>query len=100
MTTISFAFDTLGHSKKLKLAGFTEPQAELQAETMAEVITDSLSVWQDLKEELGTVKHDLNELKHDVNALEYKLIFKLSGVMIATVGLFTGILGMFIKMMH
>ena len=43
-------FDTLKYSKKLREAGFTEQQAEIQAEALKELIEDKLATKQDLKE--------------------------------------------------
>jgi hypothetical protein len=37
------AFDTLAYAKKLKQAGVPEPQAEVQAEALAELVEDSSS---------------------------------------------------------
>ena len=52
-------FDTLAYSKKLKAVGFTEEQAEVQAETFAEIIDEKLATKQDLKELELRLKHDL-----------------------------------------
>lgn len=38
----SLAFDTLAYAKKLKQAGFTEQQAEAQAEILAEIVEERL----------------------------------------------------------
>lgn len=43
-------FDTLAYAKKLKSAGFTEDQAEIQAEALASIIDEKLATKQDLKE--------------------------------------------------
>jgi len=40
MTTITF--DTLSYAKKLKSAGFTDQQAEVQAEALADIINKEL----------------------------------------------------------
>jgi hypothetical protein len=45
--------------KKLKSAGFTEQQAEIQAEALAGIIEDRLATKQDLKELEIRLKHDL-----------------------------------------
>ena len=60
----ALVFDTLKYAKKLKAVGFTEEQAEVQAEELASVIKENLASKQDLKE------------------LEFRLTFKV-GVMIA-----------------
>lgn len=48
--TKSIPFDTLAYSKKLVAAGFTPLQAEVQAETMAELLNDQLVTKKDLLE--------------------------------------------------
>ncbi len=48
MATITF--DTLSYAKKLKSAGFTEEQAEIQAEAMKEIISTELVTKKDLAE--------------------------------------------------
>ena len=48
MATITF--DTLSYSKKLKAAGFTEQQAEIQAETLKEILGTELTTKKDLAE--------------------------------------------------
>ena len=46
----AIVFDTLAYAKKLKAVGFTEEQAEVQAEALSDLINDQLSTKQDLKE--------------------------------------------------
>ncbi len=52
-------FDTLAYAKKLKSAGFTDEQAEVQAEALAQIIDEKLATKQDLKELELRLKHDL-----------------------------------------
>ena len=46
----AMAFDTLAYSKRLIEVGVPQRQAEVQAETFAEIIDDQLTTKQDLKE--------------------------------------------------
>jgi len=46
----SGTFDTLAYAKKLKAAGFTEQQAEVQAEAIFEMIDEKLATKRDLRE--------------------------------------------------
>lgn len=46
MATITF--DTLSYAKKLKSAGFTEEQAEIQAQTLKEILGTELTTKKDL----------------------------------------------------
>ncbi len=55
----SILFDTLAYAKKLKAVGFTEEQAEVQAEELASVIDENLATKRDLKELELRLKHDL-----------------------------------------
>ena len=48
MATVTF--DTLSYSKKLKAAGFSEKQAEIQAETLKEILGTELTTKKDLAE--------------------------------------------------
>jgi hypothetical protein len=52
-------FDTLAYAKRLKAAGFTEDQAEIQTQALAEIIEERLATKQDLKELELRLKHDL-----------------------------------------
>ena len=44
----AITFDTLAYVKKLKAAGVPEKQAEVQAETFAEIIDEKVATKQDL----------------------------------------------------
>lgn len=46
----AITFDTLRYSQKMIKAGFTQQQAEMQAEAMAEIVDEKLATKQDLKE--------------------------------------------------
>ena len=65
MTTISF--DTLAYAKKLMAAGFTQQQAEVQAEALRDIIEDKLATKEDLKN------------------LELRLIIKVGAMMSASI---------------
>jgi predicted phage-related endonuclease len=60
MTTLTF--DTLAYSKKLRAVGFTEEQAEAQAETIINLMTEQLATKTDLKEVEAGLKRDIKEL--------------------------------------
>jgi hypothetical protein len=78
------SFDTLRYVKKLVAVGFTQPQAEVQAETMAEIIDDNLATKKDLEEIETSLKRDIKELdlkienvrsdlKRDIKELDLKI---------------------------
>ena len=60
MSTITF--DTLNFAKKLKEAGFSDQQAEIQAQALVQALAEHL---ERQKEELAT-KRDLAEAKSDI----------------------------------
>ncbi len=47
---MAFALDTLAYARKLREAGFSEQQAEGQAEALAAAMTDTLATKQDVRE--------------------------------------------------
>ena len=69
----STVFDTLQYAKKLKEAGVSEKQAEVQAEALAEVFTDRLATKEDINLLRRETKEDINllrrETKEDINLL-------------------------------
>ncbi len=69
-------FDTLAYSKKLKAAGFTEQQAEAQAETLAEVIETQIAT-----------KRDLQEISRDLKLMEQRIIIKLGSLIAASIAI-------------
>jgi len=71
----TISFDTLAYAKKLTAAGFTQQQAEVQAEALKEIIDERLAT-----------KHDIAVLKKDLKELELRLKYDLTlrmGVMLA-----------------
>ncbi len=66
------AFDTLAYAKKLKSAGFTQEQAEIQAEALVEIVEGRLAT-----------KEDIRDLRRDLKELEMRLTIRL-GALIAS----------------
>ena len=62
----SLAFDTLAYVKKLKAAGVPESQAEVQAETFAEIIDEKLATKRDLKEMELALRSDMAAVKSEI----------------------------------
>ncbi len=56
---LTATFDTLAYAKKLKAAGFTEQQAEIQAEVLSQIIEERLATKQNLDALELRLKHDL-----------------------------------------
>lgn len=76
----ALAFDTLAYSKKLVAAGFTQQQAEVQAETFAEIIDEHIATKQDLKEMEIALKRDMKEL-------ELRLTIRLGAMIAASIAI-------------
>jgi len=64
----ALTFDTLAYAKKLIAAGVSEKQAEVQAETFAEIIDEQIATKQDLKEMEIALKRDMKELELRIKA--------------------------------
>ncbi|MBF8273273.1 MAG: hypothetical protein HW380_2378, partial [Magnetococcales bacterium] len=66
----AMTFDTLAYAKKLKAVGFTEAQAEVQAETIVELMEERLAT----KLDIEVVRRDMKEmetgLKRDMKEME------------------------------
>lgn len=60
----AITFDTLSYSKKLREAGFTEKQAELQAQALAGIIDENLAT----KHDIELVRRDIKEMEASVKA--------------------------------
>ena len=69
-------FDTLAYAKKLKSAGFTEEQAEVQAEALADLIDEQLAT-----------KQDIREVQRDLKEMELRLIVRLGGIQAASIAI-------------
>jgi hypothetical protein len=62
-------FDTLMYAKRLKEAGFTETQAEVQAEAMKEIIDNQLAT-----------KQDILDLRREIKESENRIIIRLGSL--------------------
>jgi predicted phage-related endonuclease len=65
----AIAFDTLAYAKKLKKVGFTEEQAEVQAEALAQIIDERLATKQDIL----ALRRDMKEIEKSIKELETSL---------------------------
>jgi hypothetical protein len=70
MSTITF--DTHAYVKKLKAVGISEEQAEVQAQAIADLVTDRLVTKEDLERSL--------------KELEYRLIIRLGSMIVVAIG--------------
>ena len=67
---MAIALDTLAYARRLREAGFSDEQAEGQAQALAAAMTDTLATKQDLQEletrmdaRFAAIKQDLHELE-------------------------------------
>ena len=65
---MAVAFDTLAYARRLRQAGVPEEQAQVHAEALAAVVTETLATKQDLRE------------------LEYRLTLRLGAMLTVSVG--------------
>ena len=47
---MAVAFDTMAYARRLRQAGYSEQQAEVQAQALAAAVTETLATKQDLRE--------------------------------------------------
>lgn len=75
-------FNSLTYARKLKEVGFTESQAEVQAEALASIVESELASARDLKETEAALKRDIKDvetaLKRDIKEVEARLEAKLA----------------------
>ena len=91
---MAILFDTLEYARRLRQAGFSEQQAEGQAQALAAVMTDSIATKQDLRElELRIdARFDQQEavfearLDARLSDLERRLTLRMGGIMVAGIG--------------
>lgn len=94
---MAIALDTLAYAKRLREAGFTEAQAEGQAQALAAAMTDSLATKQDLHElqarmearfETVGARFDIVATHFDASLadLERRMTMRLGGMTVAGIG--------------
>jgi hypothetical protein len=102
MNSLNHSYNLLAYAKKLRHAGFTEEQAEVQAGELASLVYEKLVTKQDLKVALESLKTTLrSDIKSDIKNVESKLLFKLlSAMVILNGGFFAGFATLVMKMVH
>jgi polyhydroxyalkanoate synthesis regulator phasin len=73
-------FDTLNFSKQAREHGFTEEQANFQAEQFAKIFEDRLAT----KEDINDVRKDIGNLKRDLQDIKKEIIIALGGMLAGT----------------
>lgn len=67
------AIDTLRYAKRLRAAGFSEEQAEVQAEALSEAIRDSLVTKLDLNEAVEKIRAEIHDLRTEADKANHDL---------------------------
>ena len=106
------SFDTLQYAKRLQAVGFTDKQAEVQAEAVKDLIDDKLATKADIAQLQADIQRSeektrleihhleerinnrLNEVDHRMNEMGYKIIISLGSMIAAGIV----ILGAIIKL--
>lgn len=118
------AFDTLKYAKKLQNAGFTDQQAQIQAETLAEILESNMASKRDVteiherienvragltkdieatNERIENVRAELTrdienvriDLKRDINEQSMKLTIRLGGMLVICVTILAALMKLF-----
>ncbi|NNM95559.1 MAG: hypothetical protein HKL88_08905 [Bacteroidia bacterium] len=76
----AISFDTLAYAKKLIAAGFTERQAEVQAEALSEIIDKHIATNQDIR----GLEVKLKEME---DRLKYELTVRLGAMIAASIAI-------------
>ncbi|MBI5184535.1 MAG: DUF1640 domain-containing protein [Nitrospinae bacterium] len=79
MSTVTF--DTLAYARKLKSAGFTQEQAEVQAEAQKDMLAEILDSSLATKGDIASVKGDIGRLEKEILVLKWMTGFMLAGVL-------------------
>jgi len=89
----AITFDTLAYAKKLMAVGFTQQQAEVQAETFAEIIDEQIATKQDLKATEMALQRDMKEMEFRIKA---DIIKWVAGMLVAQ----AAIVATLVKLLH
>ncbi|MDW7681143.1 MAG: hypothetical protein SCK70_11300 [bacterium] len=66
-------FDTLTYAKKLQAVGFTEEQAEVQTQILAQIVDEKLATKKDILELKRDMKEMESSLRRDMKEMETSL---------------------------
>ena len=77
---VPIPFDTLSYAKKLMAAGFTQEQAEVQAETFLTIVQDQLVSKRDLKEVEKTLELKIETVRRETENVRKDLTTEIENV--------------------
>lgn len=84
-------FDTLKYAKRALAVGFTNAQAEFQAEEIAKIIDDHVATKQDIR----SVKVDIEISRLELKSVENRITIKMGSMLVVAISLLATILKFF-----
>lgn len=93
--SMSLLFDTLQYTKKAVSAGYTQAEAEFQAEGMADLIDQKLVTKEYFKYELALLEKNLS---HSIDQKLNKMTWALLGGIPTVMTIMAGVFGVLLKM--
>ena len=81
----TLVFDTLAYAKKMKSVGFTDAQAEMQAEVLAEFIDQQVASKRDILEME-------QKMEFKLKVLEQNIVIKLGAMIAASIAITVSLL--------
>lgn len=95
--TSTFMFDTLAFTKKLKVAGVPEKQAEAQAEAIAEVLQDKIATKLDINNLKTEMDKEFASVRSEAKQTELSLKIWMGSIAALSVTVAVGILSIVIR---
>jgi hypothetical protein len=86
-------FNTLKYTKVLEGAGIAREQAEAHVQIIAEIVEADLATKSDIRELKKDLKSDIKGLQDEIIKSEYRIIFKLTAILIIAISTTTAIIG-------
>ena len=80
-------FNAIKYIGELREAGVPEKQAEVHLRILHEVIESNLATKRDIEEVKRDIQELKTELKRDIRELEQRMIIKLGGLIVITLGI-------------
>ena len=100
-------FDTLSYAKRLQSSGFTQEQAEVQAETFFDIVQDQLISKRDMFELERSLKLDIENVRLEVASVRLEIELSkrdlkiwFGGMLVAAVSVLSGIMAVIMHLPH
>ena len=96
------AFDTLSYAKKLQAAGFSQEQAEVQAETFLSIVQEQLVSKRDIKELEAKILLEMKNLETktetQIELLRRDLKIWFGGMLVVAVGVLSAMMTLIVHL--